>query len=70
MDWGVGRRVAPRGRIAMMQVHYIYSEFYFFYYYISSTSDHQALDLGGWGSVSYKTNCLKSFFKQCFERKG
>ena len=33
----------------MIQVHYIYCALYFYYYYISSTSDHQALDPGGWG---------------------
>ena len=31
----------------MIQVHYIHCVLY--YYYISSTSDHQALDPGGWG---------------------
>ena len=35
----------------MIQGHYIYCAFYFYYYYISSTSDHQALDPGGWGSM-------------------
>ena len=32
----------------MIQVHYIYCAFYFYCYYISCTSDHQALDPGGW----------------------
>ena len=32
------------------QAHYLYCELYF-YYYISSMSDHQALDLGGWGPL-------------------
>ena len=31
----------------MIQARYIYSALCFYYYYISSTSDHQALDLGG-----------------------
>ena len=31
-----------------IQVHYIYCALYFYYYYISSTSDHQTLDPGGW----------------------
>ena len=31
----------------MIQAHYMYCVLY--YYYISSTSDHQALDLRGWG---------------------
>ena len=33
-------------------VHYIYCALYFYYYYyISSTSDHQTLDPGGWGPL-------------------
>ena len=32
----------------MIQVHYIYCVLYFYCYYIRSTSDHQALDPGGW----------------------
>ena len=32
----------------MIQVHYIYCALYFYYYYISCTSDHRALDPGGW----------------------
>ena len=39
--WGDGFR--------MIQVHYIYCALYFYYYCISSASDHQALDPGGWG---------------------
>ena len=35
----------------MIQVHYIYRALYFYYYYINSTSDHQALDPGGWGPL-------------------
>ena len=35
----------------MIQVHYIYCALYFYYYYISFTSDHQALDPGGWGPL-------------------
>ena len=36
----------------MIQVHYIYCALYFYYYYyINSTSDHQALDSGSWGSL-------------------
>ena len=31
----------------MIQAHYIYCALYFSYYYISSTSDHQALNLRG-----------------------
>ena len=35
----------------MIQTHYLYCALYFYYYYIISTSDHQALDPGGWGSL-------------------
>ena len=35
----------------MIQVHYSYCALYFYYYYISFTSDHQALDPGGWGPL-------------------
>ena len=35
-----------RDGLGMMQLHYIYCALY--YYHISSTSDHQALDPGGW----------------------
>ena len=38
----------------MIQAHCIYCVLYFYYYYISSTSDHQALDPGGCGPLSYK----------------
>ena len=37
----------------MIQVHSIYHALYFYYYYISFTSDHQALDLRGWGPLVY-----------------
>ena len=43
MDWGQG------DGFGMIQAHYIYCALYFCYYYISSTSDHQELDSGGWG---------------------
>ena len=45
MDLGVGHG------FGMMQTHYVYCAFYFYHYYISSTSDHQALDLRGWGPL-------------------
>ena len=35
----------------IIQVYYIYPELYSYYYYVSSTSDHQALDLSGWGTL-------------------
>ena len=38
------------GGLGMIQLHYVYCAFYL--YYISSTSDHQALDSGGWGPLS------------------
>ena len=41
-----------RGGFRMIQVHYTYCALYFYYYYISSTSNHQALDPGGWGPCS------------------
>ena len=40
-DWGVGG-------FRIIQAHIIYCALYFYYYYIISTSDHQALDPGGW----------------------
>ena len=50
------KRVFPRARIGgddvgMIQAHYINCTLYFYYYYISSTSDHQASDPGGWGPL-------------------
>ena len=43
--------------LGMFQGHYIYCALYFYYYYyISSTSDHQALDLRGWGPLLYTLN--------------
>ena len=44
--------VAGRDAFGMIQVHFIYCVLYFFYYHISSTSDHQALDLRGWGLLA------------------
>ena len=38
--WGDG--------LGMIQVRYVYCALYFYYYYISCTSDHWALDPGGW----------------------
>ena len=40
------RPAGVRGGLGMIQALYIYCALYFCYYYISSTSDHQALDLG------------------------
>ena len=41
--------------VGMIQVHYIYYALYFYYYHISSTSDHEALDPGGWGPLEQIT---------------
>ena len=41
-------RLRIRDSFGMIQEHCIYCTLYFYYYYISSTSDHQALDPGGW----------------------
>ena len=38
----------------MIQENYIYCTLYFYYYYISSTSDHQALDMGKLGTPTLK----------------
>ena len=37
-----------RGGLGMIQAHYINCALYFYYYYISFSSDHQAIDPGGW----------------------
>jgi len=44
MDGGDGFR--------MTQIYFTYHALYFYYYHISSTSDHQALDPGGWGLLT------------------
>ena len=40
--------------LGLIQSHYIYCMLYFYYYHISSTSDHQALDVRGWGPLVNK----------------
>ena len=45
------------GGLGMIQAHYISCALYCYYCYISSTSDHQALELGGWGPLPY---CIHS----------
>ena len=45
----------------MTQAHEIYCALYFYYYYISSTSDHQALDPGGWGPLPQTMTCRPSW---------
>ena len=42
--WGNGQG----GGFRMNQAHYMYCVLYIYHYYISTTSDHQALDPGGW----------------------
>ena len=52
----------------MIQENYIYCVLYFYYYYISSTSDHQALDPGGWGPLQYRE--IKLFqISHCSDKK-
>ena len=55
MDLGV------EGGFRMIQAHYIYCALYFYYYYINSSSDHQALDLRGWGSLLLKHSFRTQF---------
>jgi len=47
-----GKQKRPEGKggggFKTIQTHYTYCALYLYYYYISSTSDHQALDPGGW----------------------
>ena len=49
-----------RDGFRMIQTHDIYYIFYYYYYYISSTSNHQTLDLGGWGPLHVVTAPPKS----------
>ena len=49
--WLLGRQFfhnGGRGWFPMIQAQYMSCTLYFYYYYISFTSEHQALDLGGW----------------------
>ena len=48
------------GGLGMIQAHCISCALYCYYCYISSTSDHQALDSGGWGPLSH---CIHSFIQ-------
>ena len=45
MDWRWGHG------LGMSQARYAYYAFRFYYYYICCTSDHLALDPGGWGPL-------------------
>lgn len=51
----------------MIRVHYICCALYFYYYYyISCIADHQALDPGGRGALSYKGNIWWSLKEYLF----
>ena len=57
-DWFCGRQIfhgpgMGRDGLGMIQAYHIYCVLYFYYYYMSYTSDHQALDPGGWGPLIY-----------------
>ena len=52
--------------LGMIQAHYIYWALYFYCYYISSTSDHQALDPGGWGPLLYRASSLGGEWRLIF----
>ena len=39
----------------MIQACYFYGALHFYYYYVSSTSDHQVLDPGGWGLLLHRS---------------
>lgn len=43
------------GGLGMIQGHYVYCALYLYYHYISSISNDQALDPGGWGPLSRVT---------------
>ena len=47
---GVSSMLSTRSTIELHPLYYTYCELYFYYYYISSITDHQALDTGGWGT--------------------
>ena len=56
-SFSIGQGGGWRGTVGdgfgMLQACYIYCVLYFYYFSISSTSDHQAVDPGGWGPLSY-----------------
>ena len=53
-------RVGGGGAFEMIQAHYIYCALY--HYYISSPSDHQALDSGGWGPLLQTSDSNPCFY--------
>ena len=46
-------RAGVENGFGIVQAHYIYCALYSYYYYINSTSDHKALDPGGWGPLTH-----------------
>ena len=48
-------RLGVGNSFRMIEARQIYCALYFYHYYISSTSDHQALDLRGWALLDYVT---------------
>ena len=57
-------RVRGGDGLGMILMHYIYCALYFYYYYSSSTSDHQALDLRGWGHLFHTSPSAHSDVRQ------
>ena len=64
MDQGLGGMGWGGDGFRMIQAHYIYYALYFYYYYISSTSDHQALDPGGWGPLPWSWISIEDLISQ------
>ena len=60
-DWFCGRQffhgLGRRFGFRMIEAHHTYCTLNF-YYYISSSSDHQALDPGDWGPLTYSIKIL------------
>ena len=50
------RAEVGRDGLGRIKVHYVNCALYFRYYYVNSTSDHQALDPGGWGPLIYRNS--------------
>ena len=53
--------VGGGGGFRVIHAHYIYCMFNFYYNYISSTSDRQAFDPGGWGLLGETHFSSQSF---------
>ena len=59
----------------MIQAHYTYCALYFYYYYISSTSDHQALELRDGRSPTverrtFSVSYLSAYFRDRVQNSG